>query len=110
MLAPADVARLEINTTDLRAGPVTRGVAGSTRTLRIPATITLDTHRHDMDLVILTPDGPNHLQDVNIPSLLGRDILSGYALFFEPRTGTVLLLDPNEADAFMGNLPDESPT
>ena len=34
-----------------------------------------------------------------IPSLLGRDILSNFALFIEERTDKVLLLEPAEADA-----------
>ena len=34
-----------------------------------------------------------------IPSLLGRDVLSHFALFLEERTGRVLLLEPHEADA-----------
>jgi len=32
-----------------------------------------------------------------IPSLLGRDVLAHFALFFEESTGRVLLLDPGEA-------------
>lgn len=35
----------------------------------------------------------------SIPSLLGRDVLARFALFFEERTGRVLLLEPSEADA-----------
>ena len=34
-----------------------------------------------------------------IPSLLGRDVLSHFALFLEERTGRVLLLEPHEAAA-----------
>jgi len=34
-----------------------------------------------------------------IPSLLGRDILSHFALFVEERTNRVLLLEAHEADA-----------
>ena len=34
-----------------------------------------------------------------IPSLLGRDILTHFALFLEERTSGVLLLEPAEADA-----------
>lgn len=34
----------------------------------------------------------------HIPSLLGRDLLSHFALLFEERTDRVLLLEPREAD------------
>ncbi|MGI8552157.1 MAG: hypothetical protein ACR2PL_15450 [Dehalococcoidia bacterium] len=33
----------------------------------------------------------------DVPSLLGRDLLSFFALFLEERTRCVLLLDPAEA-------------
>lgn len=33
-----------------------------------------------------------------MPSVLGRDILSRFALFMEERTQRVLLLEPDEAD------------
>jgi hypothetical protein len=36
---------------------------------------------------------------LSIPSLLGGDVLSHFALFMEERTGRVLLLEPHEANA-----------
>jgi len=59
------------------------------------AVLTLDTFSQTLMLPIL--EAPSTL--FHIPSLLGRDILSHFALFMEERTSRVLLLEPQEADA-----------
>jgi hypothetical protein len=50
-------------------------------------------------LPVLNPIGTGQQPLSSIPSLLGRDILAHFGLFYEERTGRVLLLDPAEADA-----------
>jgi len=51
-------------------------------------------------LRVLVPTIADQRQALTImPSLLGRDVLAHFALFFEQRTGRVLLLEPAEADA-----------
>lgn len=55
----------------------------------------------NIDLSRLPAGAPSTLRF--IPSLLGRDILSRFALFYEERRSVVLLLEPDEADAI--NLP-----
>jgi hypothetical protein len=47
------------------------------------------------------PPAPQPL--LAIPSLLGRDVISCFALIVDQRTQRVLLLEPEEADAL--NLP-----
>lgn len=69
LLAPADVLALKLDLGRARNGPETTGVGGTMGT-------------------VLS----------RIPSLLGRDILSQFALFFEERTRRVLLLEPDEAE------------
>ena len=104
LLAPSDAAMLGINTAEFPLGPPSTGVGGTTPTVYARATITVDEHTYDVDLCILTPRTQSQrIALARIPSLLGRDILSHFALFFEERTNRVLLLTPEEADAL--NLP-----
>lgn len=68
------------------------------------ATITLGHLTYQLSLRILAPRGGEQQRALGrIPSLLGRDILSPFALFMEERSNRVLLLEPHEADAL--NLP-----
>jgi len=77
-------------------GVPSRGVGGQWSTRTIEAVLILDSMAMPLSLTILEPPpGPLSL----IPSLLGRDILSRFALFMEERTSRVLLLEPDEADA-----------
>ncbi len=46
-----------------------------------------------LTLTLLEPE-PGNISP--LPSLLGRDILSHFALFMEERTGQLLLLEPHE--------------
>ena len=104
VLAPADAARLGIDTARLLSCPQSAGVGGTTPTAYEPATVVLGQHGFDVALRILPPrTRGQRLALAQIPSLLGRDILAHFALFFEERTGRVLLLTPEEADAL--NLP-----
>ena len=64
----------------------------------------LDNSTFSLTLRILAPRDRSQQQALSsIPSLIGRDILSQFALFFEERTNKVLLLNPEEADQL--NLP-----
>lgn len=71
------------------------GVGGQVSTRMIEALIALDNPSLPVTLPILDALPAR----VAIPSLLGRDILAHFALFLEERTGQVLLLEPDEADA-----------
>jgi hypothetical protein len=101
VLAPEDAARFalqfKLDLDTLKVGQPSRGVGGRTNTRTIEAALTLASYSSGpFTLTILrSPPGPRS----RIPSLLGRDILSRFALFMEERTGRVLLLEPEEADA-----------
>jgi predicted aspartyl protease len=100
LLAPRDALDLGLDLAQLPRGPTSTGVGGSSTTVYADATITLDTRTFALRLRILAPrPGRQRAALARIPSLLGRDILVRFALFFEERTGKVLLLEPQEADA-----------
>lgn len=100
VLCPHDASSLGINSPLLAPGPPSAGVGGITATVHTPATLTLGPYTYDLDLRILAPDTPTQRMALaHIPSLLGRDILSQFALFLEERTSRVLLFDAQEADA-----------
>ena len=100
LLAPADALFLGFHTAHLPPGPSSTGVGGLTTTVYAAAALTIGSHMYDLSLRILAPRSPRQQSALaRIPSLLGRDILSHFALFFEERTGKVLLLEPHEADA-----------
>ncbi len=88
---------LGIDLTALPRGQPSTGVGGQTATRIIEAVLTLDTLALPLTLTIL--DSPTAPGTLPVPSLLGRDIISHFALFLEERTNRVLLLEPNEADA-----------
>ena len=84
-----------VDLTRLQVGRPSRGVGGMAATRVVPVVLGFDAFSTDMELPILEPtDG----QPIGIPSLLGRDVLSHFALFMEERTDKVLLLEPHEAD------------
>ena len=99
-ISPLDASRLElevrINLAVLPRGVPSAGVGGQVGTRTTEAVLTLATFSMPLTLTILEPP-PGSLPP--IPSLLGRDILSQFALFMEERTSRVLLLEPQEADA-----------
>ncbi len=100
LLAPNDAQALGIDVSRLQQGTRTRGVGGDTPTASVQAMPILDNSTFSLTLRILAPRDRSQQQALSsIPSLLGRDILSQFALFFEERTNKVLLLDPQEADA-----------
>jgi predicted aspartyl protease len=100
VLAPADALFLGIDTTALQPGTPSIGVGGPTATVNTEAILTLNNRVFNVLLRILAPRSRQQQQALRtIPSLLGRDILSHFALFVEERTNRVLLLEPEEADA-----------
>jgi hypothetical protein len=98
LLAPADAFLLGINIAALPPGPPSIGVGGRVPTVYAQANITLDTLTQTLPLRILAPRArPQRAAIAHIPSLLGRDVLADFALFFEERTSRVLLLTSEEA-------------
>ncbi len=104
LISPRDagqmVRRLGIDLAALPRGAPGAGVGGQADTRTIEAVLTLGNFSVRLTLPILEPP-PGPLPP--IPSLLGRDIISHFALFMEERTNRVLLLEPHEADPL--NIP-----
>ncbi len=99
LLAPGDAIDLGLDVAALPQGPRSTGVGGIITTVSAPATITLDQHNFMIPLRILVPRSKRQQAALaRIPSLFGRDLLAHFALFFEVRSATVLLLEPDEAD------------
>ena len=98
-IGPEDAVRLARELpTNLRMLPVGHagtGVGGIVATRTVEGVLTLGDFSTALTLTILEPRPVLP----PIPSLLGRDILSRFALVLEERTQRVLLLEPAEADA-----------
>jgi hypothetical protein len=104
ILAPVDArrltARLGVDLSSLPRGGPSTAIGGRMETRTIEALIVLADFSTPLNLTILEPTP----QPLPIPSLLGRDIISRFALVVEQRTNRVLLLDPQEADVL--HLPE----
>ena len=99
VLSPRDATVLALNPARLPPGPASVGVGGKTPTVSCAAIVTLDSLAFTVRLRVLAPMSNMQRRTLaRIPSLLGRDVLSHFALFFEDRTNRVLLLEPHEAD------------
>ena len=85
-----------VDLTNLQDGPRGRGVGGTVATKTAEVALRFDDFSKNMRIEILEPPPDARFA---IPSLLGRDVLSQFALFVEERTGKVLLLEPAESDA-----------
>ena len=102
VLSPVDSRRLGINLAALPAAGVSTGVGGQVPIRVIEATLVLGAFSTPLALTVLeSPPGPPAA--TAIPSLLGHDILSRFALFMEERSGRIMLLEPREVDSL--NLP-----
>lgn len=85
-----------VDLTDLPIGTPSEGIGGVVATRTAMSTLTVDDFTRNLRIDILEPSSETHF---SVPSLLGRDVLSHFALFVEERTRKVLLLEPAEADA-----------
>ncbi len=85
-----------IDLAELPTGRQSLGIGGLTSTRQTRVSMRIGGLHIDRDIPILEPV-PGRI--VGLPSLLGRDILSHFALFMEDRTNRVLLLEPDEADS-----------
>ncbi len=104
LLSPSDATRLRLDLAKLPPGAPSTGVGGRVPTVYADATLTLDSLTYQLPIRILAPRSRSQQQALaHIPSLLGRDIIAHFALFFEERTDRVLLLTSGEAAAL--NLP-----
>ena len=70
------------------------GIGGRVNMRTLDALLTLPPFSTALTLNLWVPELGN---TPAIPSLLGRDVLSHFALFMEERTGQLLLLEPHEA-------------
>ena len=85
-----------IDLAGLPAGRWSLGIGGLTSTRQTRVSMTIGSLHIDRDIPVIEPI-PGRI--VGLPSLLGLDILSHFALFMEDRTNRVLLLEPHEADS-----------
>ena len=85
-----------VDLADLQDGPPGGGIGGVVATKTAEVALAFGAFSQNMRMEILAPSPDAHFA---IPSLLGRDVLSQFALFIEERTDKVLLLEPAEADA-----------
>lgn len=106
LLAPRDASLLGVDPALLPFGLPSTGVGGTVRTAEVPATITLGPHTYTFTLRILAPQTrAQRVGLARIPSLLGRDILAHFALFYDQQEDLVLLPEPAEAAALRRHLP-----
>ncbi|MXX52701.1 MAG: hypothetical protein F4Z35_01735 [Dehalococcoidia bacterium] len=80
----------------LPTGRQSLGIGGLASLRQTRVSMRIGSFNVDQDIPILEPI-PGRI--VGLPSLLGRDILSHFALLMEERTSRVLLLEPAEADS-----------
>ncbi len=97
LLAPVDVVRLCIDLGRLPRMAPSAGIGGLAATASADASLTLDSLGYDVRLRLLLPERRQQKVLSRIPSLLGRDILSHFALFMEDRSRRLILLDSDEA-------------
>ena len=85
-----------VDLSGLPTGRRSLGIGGLTSTRQTRISMTIGSLHLDRDFPILEPI-PGRI--VGLPSLLGLDILSHFALLMEERANRVLLLEPVEADS-----------
>jgi hypothetical protein len=94
VLSPTIAGALGTEVQTLSPGPITAGVGGKTDTRAVPAILRFGDVAIPIVLVVFEVTG----RTTAMPSILGRDALSHFALVMEERTERVLLLAPDEAD------------
>ena len=106
LLAPRDASLFGVDLALFPPGPPSTGVGGTVRTVQTSATMTLGPHTYNLTLRILAPETrAQRIALARIPSLLGRDILAQFALFYDDQEDLVLLLEPDEAALLRRHLP-----
>ena len=102
ILAPSDSRRLrELVGTDLgelAAGAPSVGVGGRVDTQIADCNLLIDDFSTPLQLTIIRS---SERQASEIPSLLGRDVLSNFALFMEEKSNRILLLDEAETKTLL---------
>jgi predicted aspartyl protease len=97
VLSPADADAMRIDLRPLRRRR-TVGVGGSNETVLTGAIILLDSIEVGIRLRVIVPsDAPSAEAFETLPSLLGRDVLSRFALSMDEGRELLLLLEPREA-------------
>ncbi len=89
ILSPLDAERIGLDLSKLHVGRPSRGVGGRISTKVVESRLSVQGYTAVIELYIPETRQP-------IPSLLGRDFISDFALFLEDRTGRVLLLDQSD--------------
>ncbi len=85
----------------LPQGPAGYGPSGVSPTRTIDAVLTLGVFPNSAvvgSVEVRVVEPPSDMEVRELPPVLGRDILSRFALFLEERTDRVFLLEPHEAD------------
>ena len=92
ILSPIDAENIGLNTSNLDMGRRSSGIGGSTLTRIVKSRATIQGYSMPLTL---------HIPEVRqpIPSLLGRDFMSSFALFMEERSGRVMFFDQEELDS-----------
>lgn len=105
LLAPRDCKRLirrfGLDLTSLATKATGTGIGGKVNMRALEAVLILPPFSIALTLTVLAPEPGN---TPAIPSLLGRDVLSRFALFMEERTGQVLLLEEQEVHQVAGDI------
>lgn len=83
-----------IDLAKLPTGRQSIGIGGLASSRQTRVSMRIGSLNIDQDIPILEPV-PGRI--TGLPSILGRDILSHFALFMEDRTNRVLLLEPHES-------------
>ena len=92
ILSPIDAESIGLDLSSLDVGRRSSGIGGETSTRIVESK--LSTQGYSIPLIL-------HIPEVRqpIPSLLGRDFMSNFALFMEERAGNVLFLDQGNLDS-----------
>jgi hypothetical protein len=93
VLSPTIAGALGAVVNTMSPGPITAGVGGMTDTRAVRAVLQFGDVAIPIVLVVFEATG----RTTAMPSILGRDALSHFALVMEERTDRVLLLEPDEA-------------
>ena len=101
VLSPSVLARVGLAEDDQRRGATTRGIGGAVQTRSIDAVVTLGSVIVPMTLLVFEaePGGESSTSAAALPSLLGQDVLSRFALVVDAHRDRVLLLEDSEAEA-----------